>query len=49
MLFHWIPSHVGVRGKEKVDAAAKAGLLKRVTNVPILHGNCKKHINVILR
>ena len=47
ILFYWIPSHVGIRGKEKADAAAKAGLSRRVTNVPIPYGDFKKHINVL--
>ena len=27
------------------DAAAKAGLLRRVTHIPIPYGDCKKHTN----
>ena len=36
---YWIPSHVGIRGNEKVDAAAKAGLSRRVTDIPIPYGD----------
>ena len=31
------------------DAAAKAGLLRRDTNVPISFGDFKKHINVLMK
>ena len=49
ILFYRIPSHVGIIGNEKADTAAKAGLSKRVTNVPIPYGDFKKHINAILK
>ena len=34
---------------KKADAAVKAGLLRRVTNVIIPYGDFKKHINVLLK
>ena len=46
ILFYWIPSHIGIRG-EKMDSAAKAGLLRRVTKITILFGDLKKHINYL--
>ena len=49
ILFYWIPSYVRIRGNEKADAAAKAGLLRRLTNVPIPYGDFKKHVSVLLK
>ena len=48
-MFYWIPSHVGIIGNEQADTAAKAGLSKRVTNVPIPYGDFRKHINALLK
>ena len=48
ILFYWIPGHVGIIGSEKADAAARAGLSKRVTNVPVHYGDFEKHISVLL-
>ena len=47
ILFYWVPSHVGITVNKKADAAPKAGLLKRVTNIPVPYGDFKKHINVL--
>ena len=49
LLLYWIPSHVGIISIEKADAAAKAGLLRRVTDIPIPYCDFKKHINVLLK
>ena len=43
------PDRVGIRGNEKADAAAKAGLLRRVTNVRIPFDVFEKYINVLLK
>ena len=41
-------SHVGIRGNKKADADANAGLLRRVTTIPIRFGDFKKDIHVLL-
>ena len=47
--FYWIPSQIGIKGNEKADFAARAGLLRRVTNVPIPFGDFMKHIHVLMK
>ena len=42
--FYWLPSHVGIRGNEKVEAAAKADILRGVTNIPIPYSDLKNTI-----
>ena len=49
ILLYSVPSHVCIRGNEKWDAVAQAGLLRRVTHNPIPYGDLKKHINVLLK
>ena len=46
---YWVPSHVGIRGDNNANAAAKACNLRRVTNIPIPFGDFKKHINALLK
>ena len=46
---YWIPSYVGIRGNEKVIAAAKAGLEKELQIFPFLMAIFKKHINVLMK
>ena len=42
-------SYASIKVKEKAVAAAKADLLRRVTNISIPYGDFKKHINVLLK
>ena len=48
IFFYWVPSQVGISGNEKTDAAAKAGILRRVANIPIPYGDFKKKKSMCL-
>ena len=45
VLFCWIPSHVGIPGNERVDAAAKAALNKDQSDLKFPHTDYKQYIS----
>ena len=42
--FFWVPSHIGIKGNEDADSAAKEALSKRVTNITLPYSDYRRQI-----
>ena len=45
IIFCWLPSHVGIRGNEKADKAAKSALSLQPSNIKLPYTDFKPAIN----
>ena len=44
MIYCWLPSYIGIRGNERADSSAKAGLGKEISAVKLPYQDVRQYI-----